>query len=139
MGVPIGDPGALPVVLASALLAPVCALAGLALGAVIRHTAATMTATVAVLVLLPLVLTDGRHWSAVLDHAMPYQAWIRLSARPLADPLPVDDLRSVDRLRGVGTGRGRTGCRRRAPARPVTAADAGPLLTLEASCHPAAA
>ncbi|WP_051745334.1 hypothetical protein [Streptomyces scopuliridis] len=80
MGVPIGDPGALPVVLASALLAPVCALAGLALGAVIRHTAATMTATVAVLVLLPLVLTDGRHWSAVLDHAMPYQAWIRLSA-----------------------------------------------------------
>ncbi|MFD6337087.1 ABC transporter permease [Streptomyces sp. NPDC060131] len=79
VGVPIGHPGALTVVVASALLAPVCALAGLALGAVIRHTAATMTATVAVLVLLPLVFTDGRRWSAVISHALPTEAWIRLT------------------------------------------------------------
>ncbi|MFJ9033177.1 ABC transporter permease [Streptomyces sp. NPDC102274] len=79
VGASIGDPGALTLVVASALLSPVCALAGLALGAVIRQTAGTMTATVAVLVLLPLALTDGRHWSAVADHAMPFQAWIRLS------------------------------------------------------------
>lgn len=77
-GVSIGYPGALRVVLASALLAPVCALAGLALGAVIRHTAATMTASVVVILVLPMVLTDGRHWSAVAGHAMPYQAWLRL-------------------------------------------------------------
>ncbi|WP_455362071.1 ABC transporter permease [Streptomyces sp. SYSU K21746] len=79
-GISIGHPGALRVVLASALLAPVCALAGLALGAVIRHTAATMTASVVVIFVLPMVLTDGRHWSAVAGHAMPQQAWLRLVA-----------------------------------------------------------
>ncbi|EST39352.1 hypothetical protein N566_02445 [Streptomycetaceae bacterium MP113-05] len=80
VGVSIGDPGALRVVLASALLAPVCALAGLALGAVIRQTAATMIAAVLVVLVLPLVFTDGRHWSAIAGHAMPFQAWIRLTA-----------------------------------------------------------
>lgn len=80
VGVSIGDPGALRVVVASALLAPVCALAGLALGAVIRRTAATMIASVLVVVVLPLVFTDGRRWSAIADHAMPFQAWIRLTA-----------------------------------------------------------
>ncbi|MER7110925.1 ABC transporter permease subunit [Streptomyces sp. NPDC000229] len=80
VGVPIGHPGAWRVVLASAFLAPVCALAGLALGTVIRHTAATTTASVVVLLVLPMVLTDGRHWSAVAGHALPYQAWLRLVA-----------------------------------------------------------
>ncbi|NYI06970.1 ABC transporter permease [Allostreptomyces psammosilenae] len=78
VGASIGDPGALRVVLASALLAPVCALAGLALGAVIRQVAATVITSVAVVVVLPLVLTDGRHWSAVVGHALPVQAWRRL-------------------------------------------------------------
>lgn len=63
-------PGALRIVLASALLAPVCALVGMALGALIRETAATMTASAAVPVLAPLMLTDGRYWSAVAGHAM---------------------------------------------------------------------
>ncbi|MFG2296160.1 ABC transporter permease [Streptomyces sp. NPDC048603] len=80
VGVSIGHPGALRVVLASALLAPVCALAGLALGSVIRRTAATMVASVLVILVLPTVLTDGRRWSAVADHAMPLQAWVRLTA-----------------------------------------------------------
>jgi hypothetical protein len=88
-GVPIDHPGALRVVLASALLAPVCALAGLAIGAAVRHTAATMTATVLVLVLLPLVLTDGRHWSAVAGHTLPYRAWLRLTQTgPAPTPFP---------------------------------------------------
>ncbi|MFE9661106.1 ABC transporter permease subunit [Streptomyces sp. NPDC005955] len=78
VGVSLGDPGALRVVVASALLAPVCALAGLALGAVIRHTASTMMTTVVVTALLPLFLTDGRHWSAVAGHTLPYRAWLRL-------------------------------------------------------------
>lgn len=78
VGVSIGDPGALRVVLASALLAPVCALAGMALGAVIRHTAATMTASAAVFLVLPTLLTDDRYWSAVVGHALPFRAWLRL-------------------------------------------------------------
>ncbi|MEU0368658.1 ABC transporter permease subunit [Streptomyces sp. NPDC006283] len=77
-GISIGDPGSFRVVLASALLAPVCALAGLALGAVIRHTASTMITSVVVVLVLPLFLNDGRHWSAVAGHTLPYRAWLRL-------------------------------------------------------------
>ncbi|MER6139266.1 ABC transporter permease subunit [Streptomyces sparsogenes] len=79
-GVSLGDPGALRVVVASALLAPLCALVGLALGTVLRQTAATMIASVAVILVLPIVLTDGRHWSAVASHCTLYQAWLRLVA-----------------------------------------------------------
>ncbi|MDX3226106.1 ABC transporter permease subunit [Streptomyces sp. ME19-01-6] len=79
-GVSLGDPGALRVVVASALLAPLCALVGLALGTVIRQTAGTMIASVLVLLVLPMVLTDGRHWSAVASHDTLYQAWRRLVA-----------------------------------------------------------
>jgi hypothetical protein len=78
-GVSLGHPGAFRVVLASALLAPVCALTGLALGAVIRHTATTMIAAVGVLLVLPIVLTDGRYWSALAGHTLPYRAWLRLA------------------------------------------------------------
>jgi hypothetical protein len=37
-----------------------------------------MTASVVVILVLPMVLTDSRHWSAVAGHATPYQAWLRL-------------------------------------------------------------
>ncbi|MEU8943515.1 ABC transporter permease (plasmid) [Streptomyces goshikiensis] len=77
-GLSIGYPGALRVVAASALLAPVCALAGMAIGSVIRHTSATMVASVVAILVLPMVFTDGRHWSAVAGHATLYQAWSRL-------------------------------------------------------------
>jgi ABC-2 type transport system permease protein len=89
VGVSIGHPGALRVVVASALLAPLCALAGLALGTVVRQTAGTMIASVLVLLVLPIVLTDGRHWSAIASHSTLYQAWRRLVAidyRPLHYP-----------------------------------------------------
>lgn len=79
LGVPLSHPGAARVILASALLAPVCALTGMALGAVIRHTSATMIASFVVLQVLPLVLSDGRYWSAVAGHALPYRAWLRLT------------------------------------------------------------
>ncbi|SDJ79622.1 ABC transporter permease subunit [Streptomyces indicus] len=78
-GVGLDHPGALRVLLASALLAPVSALAGFALGALIRHTATTMIATVTVLLFLSIALTDGRYWSALLGHTLPYQAWLRLA------------------------------------------------------------
>ncbi|WP_328584944.1 ABC transporter permease subunit [Streptomyces sp. NBC_00370] len=77
-GISISYPGALRVVAASALLAPVCAVVGMAIGSVIRHTSATMTAAVAVILVLPIVFTEGRHWSAVAAHATLYQAWLRL-------------------------------------------------------------
>lgn len=79
VGVPIDHPGALRLVVASALLAPVCSLAGLALGTAVRKTAATMVASVVVLFVAPVALTDDRHWSAVAGHATPYQAWLRLA------------------------------------------------------------
>ncbi|MFH9725391.1 ABC transporter permease [Streptomyces sp. NPDC017254] len=86
VGVPLGEPGAQRVVLASALLAPVSALAGMALGTVIRHTAATMITTVAVVLVLPNVLSEDRHWSAIAGHALPFRAWTRLADIGAPDP-----------------------------------------------------
>lgn len=81
-GVPLDHPGALRVVAASALLAPVAGLAGVAIGAVVRHGAGAVVGCVVVLLLLPLLLSDDRHWSAVLGHTLPYQAWLRLTDVP---------------------------------------------------------
>jgi hypothetical protein len=77
-GVPIGHPGALRVVVASALLAPVCALAGMGLGALVRHSATTMVLTTFVLMLLPSFVTDRYHWTACVKNALPFNAWLRL-------------------------------------------------------------
>jgi hypothetical protein len=77
-GVSIGFPGAWRVVVASALLAPLAALIGAALGAVTRRSAAAVISTVLILQMLPIVVTDSRHWSAVIDHALPFSAWMRL-------------------------------------------------------------
>ncbi len=77
-GVSIGHPGALRVVVASALLAPVCALAGLGLGALIRHSATTTVFNVFVLLFLPTFVTDRYHWTACVRNALPFNAWYRL-------------------------------------------------------------
>ncbi|MFE0648659.1 ABC transporter permease [Streptomyces sp. NPDC059534] len=88
IGLPIGHPGALRIVVASALLAPVCALAGMALGALLRRSALSIVGTVILLLLLPAVLSDRRHLSAVLAHATPLHAWQRLAdAGPPAQEL----------------------------------------------------
>ncbi|MGW3403748.1 ABC transporter permease [Streptomyces zhihengii] len=81
-GVPLDHPGALRVVAASALLAPVAAIAGVAIGALVRHGPGAVVGCVVVLLLLPLLLTDDRHLSAVLGHALPYRAWLRLTDIP---------------------------------------------------------
>ncbi|WP_405899730.1 hypothetical protein OG242_21605 [Streptomyces sp. NBC_00727] len=86
--VSLGDPGVLQVLAASALLAPVAALAGLALGTVIRHTGASIVACVVVLLLLPMVPSDRRHLTAVLRHTLPFSAWDRLTAGALPQPPP---------------------------------------------------
>ncbi|MFJ3820099.1 ABC transporter permease [Streptomyces nodosus] len=77
-GVPIGHPGALRVVVASALLAPVCALVGMGLGALIRHSATTMVVHVFVLLFLPSFITERYHWTACIRNALPFSAWFRL-------------------------------------------------------------
>jgi len=63
---------------ASALLAPLAALVGAALGAVLRHGAAAVVGGVLALLMLPLVVSHDRHWSAVIAHALPFNAWTRL-------------------------------------------------------------
>ncbi|MEU1889885.1 ABC transporter permease [Streptomyces pristinaespiralis] len=85
-GVSLDHPGAVRVIVASALLAPVAALVGAALGTLIRHGAGAVVANVVLLLLLPVVLDDGRHWSAVLAHTMPYEAWLRLVDIPYGGP-----------------------------------------------------
>lgn len=77
-GVSLTDPGALRVVVASTLLAPVCGLVGMALGVLLRNAGAAMVAVVVLLLVLPLVFSDDRHWGAVMDHALPSSAWLRL-------------------------------------------------------------
>lgn len=80
VGVSITYPGAVRVVIASALLAPTAALIGMAVGAVIRHTATTMVGLIVLNIVLPALLQDVRRLSAAIDEALPYTAWQRLSA-----------------------------------------------------------
>ncbi|MEV7119348.1 ABC transporter permease [Kitasatospora griseola] len=77
-GVSIADPGALRLLVASALLAPVGALVGLALGAVIRHSVTTMVALFALLFMVPMFVHENTHFGAVVAHAQPFNAWARL-------------------------------------------------------------
>ncbi|MDX2540296.1 ABC transporter permease [Streptomyces sp. WI04-05B] len=76
--VPLSYPGAWRVVVASALLAPVCALAGMCLGAAIRHSATTMVAVTVLLLLLPAFITDRYRWTAAVRDVLPFNAWTRL-------------------------------------------------------------
>ncbi|MGH4031524.1 ABC transporter permease [Actinomycetota bacterium Odt1-20B] len=91
--VSLGDPGALRVVLASALLAPVCALAGLGIGSVVRHGAGSVAVTTLGLIMLPSFIDDRKyHWAAVVRHATPMGAWEQLVAMSVEfmrpDPYP---------------------------------------------------
>ncbi|OKJ10629.1 hypothetical protein AMK21_30660 [Streptomyces sp. CB00316] len=85
-GVPLSHPGVLRALIASALLAPVCALVGLGFGALIRHSAATMVTTAFVLVMLPPIFSQSVRWSAAVNHAMPAAAWRRLVQTWEPDP-----------------------------------------------------
>ncbi|MFD0419755.1 ABC transporter permease [Streptomyces sp. NPDC127108] len=79
IGVSLDHPGALRVVLASALLTPVAALTGMALGTLLRHMGSTMIASVMTLLVLPMVVSPDRYWSALIAHSLPYPAWRRLT------------------------------------------------------------
>ncbi|WP_052069110.1 ABC transporter permease [Streptacidiphilus albus] len=75
VGISITQAGIWQGLAAAALLPTVSALVGLGLAAVIRHSAATIVATVTVLLLIPNFMTDHHHWSACLYHATPFRAF----------------------------------------------------------------
>ncbi|WP_405482480.1 ABC transporter permease [Streptomyces sp. NBC_00009] len=77
--IPISDPDALRALAASALLAPVCALVGLGLGVLIRHSATTVVAGAFVLLLLPVFFSSRKPLSVSFAHAMVRNAWARLA------------------------------------------------------------
>ncbi|MGW0431729.1 ABC transporter permease [Micromonospora sp. NPDC003197] len=79
VGLSISYPGALQAVTASALLPAVCALVGMGLGALIRHTATTIVTATLLLLLLPTMIEPNQPWKAALHHALPLNAWQRLT------------------------------------------------------------
>ncbi|MGW8669366.1 ABC transporter permease [Streptomyces niveus] len=94
VGLPFDHPGAARVMVASALLAPVCALVGLGLAALIRHTATTIVSLTLLLLVLPSLLNEGRYAMASLLHALPQGAWAELvtvgdSPVPVAYPTTI--------------------------------------------------
>ncbi|WP_436772367.1 ABC transporter permease [Yinghuangia sp. YIM S09857] len=93
---PIADGEVLRALGGSALLAPVAALVGMGLGVLVRHVAATVVATVLLLIVLPSFLDDRRPSTAALKHATPLSAWNRLAepdamARAAAYPMSVPE------------------------------------------------
>jgi ABC-2 type transport system permease protein len=89
IGLSISAPGALRAVAASALLAPVCALVGMALGALIRHATGTIVTTIGVLLLLPALFTGETYrWVKEIGNAMPLTAWEALVENPARFHVP---------------------------------------------------
>jgi ABC-2 type transport system permease protein len=78
-GVSITHPGAFAALAGATLLAPVCALTGLGLGTLIRHSATAMIGGVVLLLLLPSFFTTRHPWSADVNHAMVLAAFQRLT------------------------------------------------------------
>ncbi|MFF4014505.1 ABC transporter permease [Streptomyces sp. NPDC001843] len=85
-GVPITHAGVFRAMAASALLAPVCALVGLGLGVLLRHTAGTMVTSVFTLLMLPTMFSERDRWSADINHALVSAAWKRLVQNWEPDP-----------------------------------------------------
>ncbi|MEV6118870.1 ABC transporter permease [Streptomyces sp. NPDC052109] len=74
-----GHPGIPRMLVASALLAPVCALVGMAVAAVVRHSVATIVTTTALFFVLPTLLNDRSRLSASFLHMTIQQAWGRIA------------------------------------------------------------
>ncbi|MFE4658547.1 ABC transporter permease [Streptomyces hydrogenans] len=87
-GLSLSDPGAARAVVASALLAPVCGLAGLAAGALVRHAAGAAVTVIGVLLLVPALFQgDTYRWVRETGHLLPLDAWVTLVRDP-ALPVP---------------------------------------------------
>ncbi|WP_316525684.1 ABC transporter permease [Kitasatospora brasiliensis] len=88
IGQSVTDPAALRYVAAAVLFGPVCALVGLGVGTLIRHSAGAVVGTVVVLFFVPSLITERYRWSADLLHALPLPAWQRLARTSLASLRP---------------------------------------------------
>ncbi|MFF4498471.1 ABC transporter permease [Streptomyces sp. NPDC001546] len=76
--VPLAHPDVLRPLVASALLAPVCATTGLGLAVLLRHAAATMLTSAFTLLMLPTMFSESNRWSADIKHTIISAAWTRL-------------------------------------------------------------
>lgn len=83
VGLSILDPGCLRAVVAYALVVPVCALVGMAFGAVLRHATASIVAVVGILFIVPLLFGGDRYrvLKEIGNH-LPLAAQARLSLNP---------------------------------------------------------
>ncbi|MER7773290.1 ABC transporter permease [Kitasatospora sp. NPDC096140] len=70
--------GVVRLLVASAVLAPVSALVGMGLAAVIRHSVLTIVATITLLFVLPSLLNSQKHLTVSLLHMTVLQAWGRI-------------------------------------------------------------
>ncbi|MCX4546461.1 ABC transporter permease subunit [Streptomyces sp. NBC_01565] len=76
IGLSVSDPGVPGVLAANAALAPVSALVGLGIGALLRHTAMSVVTTCGLLVVLPGFFKPTVHqWANELFGYFPYYAW----------------------------------------------------------------
>ncbi|AQZ63936.1 hypothetical protein BKM31_22940 [[Actinomadura] parvosata subsp. kistnae] len=74
--VSVGDPDVVRVLAANALLAPVSALAGMGIGALVRHTAGAVVTVCGVLVVVPMFLQPTVHqWLNDLYALVPFYVW----------------------------------------------------------------
>ncbi|MEV6305194.1 ABC transporter permease [Actinoplanes sp. NPDC051861] len=88
-GLELSDPGVPEQVLATVLLAPLTALVAMAFGILVRHSIGTLTAFVLAFMLLPLALGEDLYATALLSHATPYRAWLRIADIQFGDqPYP---------------------------------------------------
>ncbi|MFE0173905.1 ABC transporter permease [Streptomyces sp. NPDC059002] len=86
IGLSIGAPGALRAVVASALLAPLCALVGMAIGSLVRHAAGSVVTALVTLLLLPALFGGETYrWVKEIGNAMPHTAWTALVENPAMD------------------------------------------------------
>lgn len=75
----ITHPGVFRSLVVTALLPPVCALLGLGLGFLIRHSATTVVTGVFLVLLLPTFFSLNKAWSAALEHMTVISAWRTLT------------------------------------------------------------
>ncbi|WP_153538492.1 ABC transporter permease [Streptomyces sp. RB17] len=80
LGIPIGQPGVLQGFVASTAILPVCAVIGMAVGTLIRTSAAALFTTVLAPVLLGAVPTGGNQLTAALSNSAPQNAWNTLTS-----------------------------------------------------------
>ncbi|TKA12220.1 ABC transporter permease subunit [Actinacidiphila oryziradicis] len=83
VGLSINDPGCLRAVAAYALIVPVCALIGMAFGAVLRHATASIVGVVGLLFVVPLLFGGDRYkLLRQIGNCLPLVAEGRLTVNP---------------------------------------------------------